>query len=63
MRFYNRHLVPKKADGIVAQRMDYDTWGNVASDINLGFQPFGFAGGKKGTAGLSFNQFPIYEMN
>ncbi|MCP4487347.1 MAG: RHS repeat-associated core domain-containing protein, partial [Gammaproteobacteria bacterium] len=32
-------------DGTVAQRMDYDTWGNVALDTNPGFQPFGFAGG------------------
>lgn len=31
--------------GIVAQRMDYDVWGNVLADTNPGFQPFGFAGG------------------
>jgi RHS repeat-associated protein len=29
----------------VAQRMDYDAFGNVISDTNPGFQPFGFAGG------------------
>ncbi|MCP4493864.1 MAG: RHS repeat-associated core domain-containing protein, partial [Gammaproteobacteria bacterium] len=29
----------------IAQRMDYDTWGNVTTDTNPGFQPFGFAGG------------------
>jgi RHS repeat-associated protein len=25
--------------------MDYDVWGNVTTDSNPGFQPFGFAGG------------------
>ncbi len=29
----------------VAQRMDYDEWGNVTYDSSPGFQPFGFAGG------------------
>ncbi|MCP4926358.1 MAG: hypothetical protein GY916_10470 [Gammaproteobacteria bacterium] len=38
-------LVVNVADGLVAQRMDYDTWGNVTQDTNPGFQPFGFAGG------------------
>ncbi len=38
-------LVIDIADGAVVQRMDYDTFGNVLSDSNLGFQPFGFAGG------------------
>jgi RHS repeat-associated protein len=33
------------ATGDVAQRMDYDAFGNVLSDSNPGFQPFGFAGG------------------
>lgn len=33
------------ATGAVAQRMDYDVWGNVIEDTNPGFQPFGFAGG------------------
>ena len=32
-------------DGSIAQRIDYDTWGNVTNDTNPGFQPFGFAGG------------------
>ncbi len=27
------------------QRIDYDDWGNVQSDSNPGFQPFGYAGG------------------
>jgi len=38
-------LVVNIADGTMAQRIDYDTWGNVISDTNPGFQPFGFAGG------------------
>jgi RHS repeat-associated protein len=33
------------ADGGITQRIDYDSWGNVISDTNPGFQPFGFAGG------------------
>ena len=32
-------------DGSIAQRIDYDTWGNIVNDTNPGFQPFGFAGG------------------
>jgi RHS repeat-associated protein len=31
--------------GEVAQRIDYDEFGNVLQDTNPGFQPFGFAGG------------------
>jgi len=38
-------LVVDAVTGEVAQRMDYDAWGNVLSDTNPGFQPFGFAGG------------------
>lgn len=38
-------LVVNAATGAIAQRMDYDTWGNVTNDTNPGFQPFGFAGG------------------
>lgn len=38
-------LVIDVATGIVAQRIDYDTFGNVTNDTNPGFQPFGFAGG------------------
>jgi RHS repeat-associated protein len=38
-------LVVDAATGQVAQRLDYDAWGNVTSDTNPGFQPFGFAGG------------------
>ncbi len=38
-------LVVDIADGTVAQRLDYDEFGNVTTDSNPGFQPFGFAGG------------------
>ncbi len=38
-------LVVDTATGAVAQRLDYDAWGNVLTDTNPGFQPFGFAGG------------------
>jgi len=38
-------LVIDIADGSIAQRIDYDVWGNVILDTNPGFQPFGFAGG------------------
>ncbi len=38
-------LVVDTSSGAVAQRMDYDAWGNVTNDTNPGFQPFGFAGG------------------
>jgi RHS repeat-associated protein len=38
-------LVVNVADGSIAQRMDYDEFGNVLLDTNPGFQPFGFAGG------------------
>ena len=38
-------LVVNTSDGSIAQRIDYDVWGNITSDTNPGFQPFGFAGG------------------
>src|SRR5262249_52897136 len=38
-------LVVNAATGEVAQRLDYDAFGNVLLDTNPGFQPFGFAGG------------------
>ena len=38
-------LVVNVVDGTVAQRLDYDAFGNVVLDSNPGFQPFGFAGG------------------
>lgn len=31
--------------GAIAEQISYDAWGNVLSDSNPGFQPFGFAGG------------------
>ena len=38
-------LVVNVQTGDIAQRIDYTTWGDVVSDTNPGFQPFGFAGG------------------
>ena len=38
-------LVVNSQTGEVAQRMDYDAWGNVIEDTNPSFQPFGYAGG------------------
>ena len=38
-------LVLDAATGAIAQRMDYDAFGNVILDTNPAFQPFGFAGG------------------
>jgi YD repeat-containing protein len=38
-------LVVNASDGSIAQRIDYDEFGNVTADTNPGFQPFGFAGG------------------
>jgi RHS repeat-associated protein len=38
-------LVVDATAGTVVQQIDYDEFGNVVNDTNLGFQPFGFAGG------------------
>ena len=38
-------LVVNTADNSIAQRIDYDEFGNVLADSNPGFQPFAFAGG------------------
>ncbi|WP_211243539.1 RHS repeat-associated core domain-containing protein [Chitiniphilus eburneus] len=38
-------LVVNSQTGEVKQEIAYDAWGNVLSDTNPGFQPFGFAGG------------------
>lgn len=38
-------LIVNVADNTIAQRLDYDAFGNVLQDSNPGFQPFGFAGG------------------
>jgi RHS repeat-associated protein len=38
-------LVMNASSGQIAERIDYDVFGNVIFDTNPGFQPFGFAGG------------------
>jgi RHS repeat-associated protein len=38
-------LVVNTATGAIAEQIAYDEFGNVLSDTNPGFQPFGFAGG------------------
>ncbi len=38
-------MVVNVETGEIVQRIDYDAWGNVISDSNPGFQPFGYAGG------------------
>ena len=38
-------LVVNASTGAVAQEIEYDPFGEVISDSNPGFQPFGFAGG------------------
>ncbi len=38
-------LVVDVDTGDVAQRLEYDIWGNIIEDTSPGFQPFGFAGG------------------
>ena len=38
-------IVVDSTTGAIAQRIDYDEFGNVTQDTNPGFQPFGFAGG------------------
>jgi len=38
-------LVTNVTNGTIAQRIDYDDFGNVTYDSNPEFQPFGFAGG------------------
>jgi RHS repeat-associated protein len=38
-------LVINSSTSAIAQRLDYDEFGNVTLDTNPGFQPFGFAGG------------------
>jgi RHS repeat-associated protein len=41
----NPRLVMNASTGQIAERIDYDEFGNVIFDSNPGFQPFGFAGG------------------
>jgi hypothetical protein len=38
-------LVVNAATGAIAERIDYDEFGDVTRDTSPGFQPFGFAGG------------------
>ena len=38
-------FVINTSDNSIAQRIDYDEFGNVLQDTNPGFQPFAFAGG------------------
>jgi len=38
-------LVINTTDGNITQKMDYDEFGNITTDTDPGFQPFGFAGG------------------
>ena len=38
-------LVVNADTGDIAQRLDYDSFGNVSQDTNPGFQPFGFKSG------------------
>ena len=38
-------LVANSTDGSIAQRIDYDEFGNITQDTNPGFQFFAFAGG------------------
>jgi len=38
-------LVVNSSTGAIAEQISYDEFGNVISDTNPGFQPFGFAGG------------------
>ncbi|MCB9771334.1 MAG: PASTA domain-containing protein [Candidatus Omnitrophica bacterium] len=38
-------MVVDTSNGSIAQRIDYDEFGRVLTDTNVGFQPFGFAGG------------------
>jgi RHS repeat-associated protein len=38
-------LVVDVSTGATTQQITYDTFGNILSDTNPGFQPFGFAGG------------------
>ena len=41
----NVRLVINTVTGNIAQRIDYDEFGNILLDTNVGFQPFAFAGG------------------
>jgi RHS repeat-associated protein len=38
-------LLVHSTSGAIAQRLDFDEWGQVTADTSAGFQAFGFAGG------------------
>jgi RHS repeat-associated protein len=38
-------VIVNSSTGAIAEEISYDEFGNVIGDTNLGFQPFGFAGG------------------
>jgi RHS repeat-associated protein len=38
-------MVISTVDNSIAQKIDYDEYGNVYQDTNLGFQPFAYVGG------------------
>jgi RHS repeat-associated protein len=44
-RLGSPRLIVDSASGAVAERIDFDAWGNVANDTQPGFEMFGFAGG------------------
>jgi len=44
-RLGSPQLIINVSDGSIAQEITYDEFGNILSDTNPGFQPFGFAGG------------------
>ncbi len=49
--------------GAIKQRLEYDSYGNVLSDSNKGFQPFGYAGGlHDGDTGLTKFGFRDYDQ-
>src|SRR5207244_7968757 len=51
------------ATGNVAERIEYDEFGNVLTDSAPGFQPFGFAGGdRKSTRLNSSHQIISYAV-
>gem|GEM_PF-2711219 len=43
--FGTPRLLVNSTTGAVAQRLDFDEWGQVTADSSAGFQVFGFAGG------------------
>jgi RHS repeat-associated protein len=38
-------LIVNAADGVIAQELTFDEFGQILADTNPGFQPFGYAGG------------------